>query len=88
EVGRSWVNESHWLEQAGDLPEAVSVAEAGVARAAELGAARQWGDYLATDVASRLFHLGEWERAVERSREILELTSTALHAASAHTALG
>ena len=88
EVGRSWVNESHLLEQAGELTESVAVAEAGIARAQELGAARLWGDYLSTDVAGRLVHLGEWEPATERSTEILESTATALHAASAYTALG
>ena len=87
EIGRSWVNESHALEETGDLQESVAVAEQGIARAAELGCSRMWGDYLASDVAGRLFSLGQWELAVVRAQDILEVSSAALHAASGHTAL-
>jgi ATP/maltotriose-dependent transcriptional regulator MalT len=88
EVGRSYVNEAHVLEEMGRLEESVAVAEAGIARARELGAERGWGDYLAADVADRLLTIGEWDRAASRARDVLDLTANALSAASAHTVLG
>jgi ATP/maltotriose-dependent transcriptional regulator MalT len=88
EVGRSYVNEAHVLEEMGQLEESVAVADAGIARARELGAERGWGDYLAADVADRLFSIGEWEKAGSRARDVLDLTSNRLSAASAHTVLG
>ncbi|HMJ96827.1 MAG TPA: AAA family ATPase [Thermoleophilaceae bacterium] len=88
EVGRSYVNEAHVLEEMGRLEESVDVAEAGIARARELGAERGWGYYLAADVADRLLTIGEWDRAADRARDVLDITSNALSAASAHTVLG
>ena len=88
EIGRSYVNEAHVLEEAGDLEESVAVAEEGIVRARELGAERMWGDYMAADVAARLMLLGDWQRARVRATDILDLTTSSLNAASAHTALG
>jgi DNA-binding NarL/FixJ family response regulator len=88
EIGRSYVNEAHILEEMGDIAQSVSVAEAGMAQARELGAERMWGDYLAADVAGRLVLIGEWERAIARAQDVLDRTSSALNAASAHSALG
>jgi DNA-binding NarL/FixJ family response regulator len=87
EVGRSYVNESQVLEEMGELEMSVAVAEEGIARARELGTERMWGDYLAADVAIRMAVLGEWDRAVARATDVVELTSGALNAASAHGAL-
>jgi len=87
EVGRSYVNESQVLEELGRLEESVAVAEEGIARARELGVERWWGDYLAADVAIRMAVLGEWDRAVARAMDVVEMTSGALNSASAHGAL-
>jgi DNA-binding CsgD family transcriptional regulator len=88
EVGRSYVNESHLLEELGRLEEAVAVGLEGIARARELGAQRMWGDYLAADAADRLLSLGDWQEASRLATDVLEVSSNSLNAASAHTALG
>ena len=88
EVGRSYVNESHLLEELGRLEEAVAVGLEGIARARELGAQRMYGDYLAADAADRLLSLGDWQEATRLAADVLEVSSNSLNAASAHTALG
>ncbi len=88
EIARSYVNECHLLEELGLLEESVAVAEEGIARAKELGTERSWGDYLATDLADRLWAVGRWEEAKRRAADVLAFTTDGLIAASAHTALG
>jgi DNA-binding CsgD family transcriptional regulator len=88
EVGRSYVNESHLLEELGRLEEAVAVGLEGMARARELGAQRMYGDYLAADAADRLLSLGDWQEASRLATDVLEVSSNSLNAASAHTAMG
>ena len=88
QIGRSYVNEAQMLEDAGQLEESMAVAEEGVLRAQDLGAGRVWGDFLAADLAGRLWLLGEWDRAAERATDIVDFSQEGLNTASAHTALG
>ena len=88
EIGRSYVNECHVLETLGRLPAAVAVGVDGIARARELGAERMWGDYLAAEVADRLWTLGDWDQAAHWASDVLDFSPLGLSAASAHTSLG
>jgi DNA-binding CsgD family transcriptional regulator/tetratricopeptide (TPR) repeat protein len=88
EIGRSYVNECHVLETLDRLPQAVAVGVDGIARARDLGAERNWGDYLAAEVADRLWTLGDWDQAARRAGDVLDFGPLGLSAASAHTSLG
>ncbi len=88
EIGRSYVNECHVLETLDRLPEAVAVGIDGIARARDLGAERMWGDYLAAEMADRLWTLGDWDQAARRAGDVLDVSPVGLSAASAHTSLG
>ncbi|MEA2478254.1 MAG: hypothetical protein QOJ07_176, partial [Thermoleophilaceae bacterium] len=88
EVGRSYINESHALEELGRLRESVETSVRGIERADRLGAARVWGAFLRGDLALRLFRLGEWDRAVAEADEVLRALPTPLNEASALTVLG
>ncbi len=60
---RYWVNASDLRHLVGDFPEAVRLAEEGLARARAQGVERSSGVILASNAVDPLFALGEWERA-------------------------
>ncbi|WP_324613318.1 helix-turn-helix transcriptional regulator [Agromyces kandeliae] len=60
---RYWVNASDLRYLVGDFPEAVRLAEEGLARARAQGVERSSGVILASNAVDPLFALGEWERA-------------------------
>jgi len=60
---RYWVNASDLRYLIGDFPEAVRLAEEGLARARAQGVERSSGVILASNAVDPLFALGEWERA-------------------------
>ena len=88
EIGRSYVNESHALTNAGRVREAIEVGLRGIQRAAELGVTRGWGAFLRADMAARYRRLGDWDKALASATETLDLVASDLNSASALTEIG
>ncbi len=63
ELGRSYVNGSDTLDQAGRTDESILLAQEGVSALRELGAERRWGDFLRAEIGGRLFRTGRWKEA-------------------------
>ena len=63
EMGRGYVNTSDALDQAGRMAESIELAQEGVRVADELGADRQYGDFLRAELGSRLMRTGAWDAA-------------------------
>ncbi|RNB51756.1 LuxR family transcriptional regulator [Agromyces tardus] len=70
---RYWVNASDLYYLIGDFPEAVRLAEEGLARAREQGVERSSGVILASNAVDPLFALGEWDRAAALIERALAL---------------
>ena len=87
EVGRSYINESHLLDQTGRLPEALEVGRRGAERARELGVARSWGAFIEADNATRLFRAAEWDDALVAANHVLDLSPSDLTSGGALTVI-
>ncbi|GAA1800723.1 LuxR family transcriptional regulator [Agromyces neolithicus] len=74
---RYWVNASDQLYLIGRYPEAVALAEEGLAAARAQGVERSSGVILASNAVDPLFALGEWERAEKLIERALALDPTA-----------
>jgi DNA-binding CsgD family transcriptional regulator/tetratricopeptide (TPR) repeat protein len=74
---RYWVNASDQLYLVGRYPEAVALAEEGLAAARAQGVERSSGVILASNAVDPLFALGEWERAEKLIERALALDPTA-----------
>jgi ATP/maltotriose-dependent transcriptional regulator MalT len=86
EIGRSYINGSEALDVAGHLIASIALAREGIDAAGELGA-RDHGDRLRGDVASRLLHLGRCGEADELLSELLDRGPAGLPAANAYIRL-
>src|SRR5205807_10273505 len=65
EMQRSYTNGSNALDEAGHIEESIAMAQEGIESAREIGAERQWGDFLRGEVAGRLMQIGRWCEAEE-----------------------
>jgi DNA-binding CsgD family transcriptional regulator/tetratricopeptide (TPR) repeat protein len=74
---RYWVNASDQLYLIGRYPEAVALAEEGLAASRAQGVERSSGVILASNAVDPLFALGEWERAEKLIERALALDPTA-----------
>jgi DNA-binding CsgD family transcriptional regulator/tetratricopeptide (TPR) repeat protein len=63
EIGRSYVNGSDALDQAGRVEESIALAQEGIERCRELGAGRGFGGFLEGEIASRYLRGGRWAEA-------------------------
>jgi DNA-binding CsgD family transcriptional regulator len=71
EIGRSYVNGSDALDQAGLVEESILLAREGVERVRELGADRGFGDFLRGEISTRLLRLSRWNEAAELLGELM-----------------
>jgi class 3 adenylate cyclase/tetratricopeptide (TPR) repeat protein len=74
EVGRSYVNGSDALDQAGRIEESIALAREGIELVGKLGIDRLVGDFLRAEITARLFRTGRW---VEADKHLLELSERA-----------
>ena len=88
ETGRSYVNGSDALDEAGQVEESIAMAREGIESAREIGAERQWGDFLRAEVAGRLMQLGCWTEAEELLEEVVDRSPTGVTALMAYRYLG
>ena len=72
EIGRSYVNGSDALDQAGRIDESIAFAGEGVETARELGTERGYGDFLRGEIVGRLFRSGRWGEADQVLSELAE----------------
>jgi class 3 adenylate cyclase/tetratricopeptide (TPR) repeat protein len=84
EVGRSYVNGSDALDQAGRVAESIALAQEGVELVRTLGADRVFGDFLRADVLGRLIRTGRWADADQLLLEFGERPLTGLAQALLH----
>ncbi len=71
EIGRSYVNGSDALDQAGLVEESILLAREGVERVRALGADRGFGDFLRGEISTRLLRLSRWDEAAELLAELM-----------------
>ncbi len=88
EMQRSYTNGSDALDEGGHIEESISMAREGISSAREVGAERQWGDYLRGEVAGRLMHIGRWTEAEELLDEVVERSPTGVTAGIVYRYLG
>ncbi len=88
DMQRSYTNGSDALDEAGHIEESISMAREGIASAREIGAERQWGDYLRGEVAGRLMQIGRWTEAEELLDEVVERSPTGVTAGIVYRNLG
>jgi DNA-binding CsgD family transcriptional regulator len=72
EIGRSYVNGSDALDQAGRVEQSIALAREGIERCEELGAGRGFGDFLRAEIATRQIRSGCWAEAERALLEIAE----------------
>jgi class 3 adenylate cyclase/predicted ATPase len=84
EVGRSYVNGSDALDQAGRVAESIALAQEGVELARTLGIDRAFGDFLRADMLGRLIRTGRWIDADKLLLEFSERAPTGLAQALLH----
>jgi DNA-binding CsgD family transcriptional regulator/tetratricopeptide (TPR) repeat protein len=78
-VLRAAVLESYLLEAAGEHERSAEVARQGMREAEANGLTRQFGTFLAINVAESLFALGRWDESLELAERALELSPPTLH---------
>jgi DNA-binding CsgD family transcriptional regulator len=88
EMQRSYTNGSDALDEAGHVEESIAMAREGIESAREVGAERQWGDFLRGEVAGRLMQLGRWIEAEELLDEVVDRSPTGVTAGIAYRYLG
>lgn len=87
EIGRSYVNGSHVLDESGRVEEAILLAREGGERMRELGADRGIGDFLRAEIASRLLRLARWDEAEQALGELVARNPSGLHEGVCHSHL-
>ena len=88
EMQRSYTNGSDALDEAGHVEESIAMAREGIESARELGAERQWGDFLRGEVAGRLMQTGRWSEAEELLIDVVDRSPTGVTAVIAYRYLG
>ena len=88
EMQRSYTNGSDALDEAGRITESIAMAREGIESARQVGAERQWGDFLRGEVAGRLMHIGQWTEADELLADVVERAPTGVTALMAYRHLG
>jgi tetratricopeptide (TPR) repeat protein len=88
EMQRSFTNGSDALDEAGQVAESIALAREGIESAREIGAERQWGDFLRGEVAGRLMQIGRWAEAEELLDEVVDRSPTGVTALMAFRYLG
>ena len=88
EMQRSYTNGSDALDEAGHVEESIAMAREGIESAREIGAERQWGDFLRGEVAGRLMQIGRWSEAEELLNEVVDRSPTGVTAVMAYRYLG
>jgi class 3 adenylate cyclase len=88
EVGRSYVNGSDALDQAGRVEDSIALAREGIEVVGKLGIDRLFGDFLRAEVAARLFRTGRWAEADKLLLELSERAPTGLADAMLHVNRG
>jgi DNA-binding CsgD family transcriptional regulator len=88
EMQRSYTNGSDALDEAGHVEESIAMAREGIESAQEVGAERQWGDFLRGEVAGRLMQIGRWTEAEELLDELVDRSPTGVTALMAYRFLG
>ncbi len=88
EMQRSYTNGSDALDEAGQVEESIAMAREGIKSAREVGAERQWGDFLRAEVAGRLMQIGRWTEAEELLDEVVDRSPTGVTALMAYRFLG
>ena len=71
ELGRSYVNGSDALDEAGRTEQSIALALEGIEAMAALGADRLFGDFLRGEVVGRLFRVARWSEADELLETLL-----------------
>lgn len=84
EVGRSYVNGSDALDQAGRVAESIALAQEGIEIGRALGVDRVFGDFLRSDVVGRLLRTGRWADADQLLLELSERAPSGLALALMH----
>ena len=88
ELGRSFVNGSDALDEAGRTEQAIALALEGIEVMAGLGADRLFGDFLRGEVVGRLFRVTRWSEADELLEKLLIREPTGVTGALAYGYLG
>ena len=88
EMQRSYTNGSDALDEAGHVEESIAMAREGIESAREVGAERQWGDFLRGEVAGRLMQIGRWVEAEELLDEVVDRSPTGVTAGIVYRYLG
>jgi DNA-binding CsgD family transcriptional regulator len=85
---RSYINGGDALDQAGRVDEAIAMAREGIESARELGADRNWGNFLRAEIAGRLLQKGEWDHAERLLDEVIDTSPSGTIAGEAWMQLG
>ena len=88
EIGRSYVNGSDALDQAGRVEESIELALEGIKVGAPMGADALVGDFLRGEVVGRLLRVGRWKEADRMLAELLDRALTGTNAGLAYGHLG
>jgi DNA-binding CsgD family transcriptional regulator len=88
EMQRSYTNGSDALDEAGHVEESIAMAREGIESAREVGAERQWGDFLRGEVAGRLMQIGRWIEAEKLLDDLVDQSPTGVSAGIAYRYLG
>lgn len=88
EAGRSYVNGSDALDQAGHIEASIALAREGIELAGQLGIDRLIGDFLRAEIAARLFRTGRWMEADNLLLDLSERAPTGLADAMLHVNRG
>jgi DNA-binding CsgD family transcriptional regulator len=88
EIGRSYVNGSDALDQAGRIPESIELALEGVEVGARMGADALVGGFLRGELVGRLLRTGRWSEADAMLAELLDRALTGTNAGLVYGHLG
>jgi tetratricopeptide (TPR) repeat protein len=84
ELGRSYVNGSDALDQAGRVEESIALAREGLEAMRAAGADRRYGDFLRGEIAGRLLRSGRWAEAEALLSELVAGQPTGMNAVIAY----
>ena len=84
EIGRSHVNGSDALDQAGRIVESIELALEGISASARMGVDALTGDFLRGEVVGRLLRIGRWSDADAMLAELLDGDLTGTNAGLAY----
>lgn len=88
EIGRSYVNGSDALDQAGRVRDSIALANEGITVCARFGADALFGDFLRGEITGRLLRAGDWEDAEALLQDLLEHDLSGTNAGLAYGNLG